>query len=223
VAWPVEPDLAPRIRERLTARHAWTRPLVVVLAVLLIATGVAVAVPQARSALLRWVGLSGVRIRRVDQLPETPIARALVLGQRVSLAEARRRASYRVEIPAVAPTPETVYFDDFPPGGGVSFVYGRLSKPRLLLTQFIGTSTPYIDKLVSPGTRVEAVQVGRAPGYWISGRPHGFAYADRRGEINEETLRLAGNTLLWQQGVFTFRLEWRMSKDEALAIARSVR
>jgi hypothetical protein len=62
-----------------------------------------------------------------------------------------------------------------------------------------------------------------APGVWISGRPHDFAYLDARGRARVETLRLAGNTLVWRHGEVLLRLEARVSKRRALRIARSLR
>ena len=73
------------------------------------------------------------------------------------------------------------------------------------------------------GGLVEEVQVAGQPGYWFSGEPHFFSYQDRAGEINDESTRLAGNTLVWQAGAQTLRLEGQLSKQEALRIAESMR
>ena len=43
------------------------------------------------------------------------------------------------------------------------------------------------------------------------------------GNPQAETLRLAGNTLLWEQDGVTFRLEAQVSRDDALRIAASFR
>jgi hypothetical protein len=48
-----------------------------------------------------------------------------------------------------------------------------------------------------------------------------FAFRDREGNFRESTARLAGKTLLWQQGDVTLRLEGELSKQQALRIARS--
>ena len=73
------------------------------------------------------------------------------------------------------------------------------------------------------GGLVEEVQVAGQPGYWFSGEPHFFTYLDTRGEITDEQTRLAGNTLVWQAGAQTLRLEGRLPKQEALRIAESMR
>jgi hypothetical protein len=60
------------------------------------------------------------------------------------------------------------------------------------------------------------------PGYRITGRPHAFVYVDARGRTREETLRLAGDTLLWTRDGISYRLEGPVSAARALRIARSV-
>ena len=58
---------------------------------------------------------------------------------------------------------------------------------------------------------------------WLEGTPHQFFYRDSAGNPSPETLRLAGNTLLWEQDGVTFRLEAQVARDEALRIASSFR
>jgi len=50
-----------------------------------------------------------------------------------------------------------------------------------------------------------------------------FFYRDASGIIQTETLRLAGNTLIWEQDGVTFRLEAQVSREDALRIAASFR
>ena len=90
---------------------------------------------------------------------------------------------------------------------------------RLLLTEFRGEA--YIQKLIGPDAKVETVDVGD-DGAWLE-QPHVLAYRDRNGRFREDTARLAGKTLLWQQGAVTLRLEGDVSKEKALQIARSAR
>jgi hypothetical protein len=66
------------------------------------------------------------------------------------------------------------------------------------------------------------VRVGADPGVWIAGRPHAFAYLDARGQARLETLRLAGNTLLWNHDGVLVRLEAAVSQHMALKIAASM-
>jgi hypothetical protein len=60
------------------------------------------------------------------------------------------------------------------------------------------------------------------PGYWLTGAPHVISYVDADGVVVDETVRLAGNVLLWEQDGVTFRIESLLSRAEALEIASSL-
>jgi hypothetical protein len=214
VEFPATPDLAGVVRDRLEARRARLRPLAIALAVVVVALGAALAVPSARTALLDLLGLHGVHVVRVDELPVVPANGELDLGRRVTLDEARRRAPWLLETDA---RPDRVYLDSSLPGAKVTFLWGTPSKPRLLLTEFNGRA--YITKLIEPGTTVERVDVGDE-GAWFED-PHVVAFRDRNGIFRESSARLAASTLLWQQGDVTLRLEGDLSKEDAVRIARS--
>jgi hypothetical protein len=73
-------------------------------------------------------------------------------------------------------------------------------------------------KLTQTGTDVREVDVNGHPGFWISGGQHLFFTYDRNGMRQEQ--RLAGNTLVWQQGDEIVRIEGvDLTLDEALRIA----
>ncbi|BAN03271.1 hypothetical protein [Ilumatobacter coccineus] len=72
-------------------------------------------------------------------------------------------------------------------------------------------------KTLGPDTEIIEVDVDGAPGLWISGAPHELAYRSPDGII--EFVRVAGNTLVWQDGQRIDRLEGFDSLDEALAYA----
>jgi hypothetical protein len=234
--YPRTPQLAPAVRARLVApparRPLWQRRLVLALAVLVVALGAAFAVPQARTAILEFFGLQGATVERVVLLPEVPPAGDLALGERFGLAEARKRVSFPVLVPELLGAPEQVYVADDVPGGRVSLVYLHNAKiPTqteegigLLLTEFRGDLAPeLIGKMVAAGTEIEELSVDGAPGLWISGEPHFFLYRDEQGEIREETIRLVGNTLLFERDNLLVRIEAALSKEEALEIAASLR
>ncbi|HMI98892.1 MAG TPA: hypothetical protein VK488_03565 [Gaiellaceae bacterium] len=214
VEFPPTPNLAPAVRRRLGERRSWRRPVALALAVLIVAIGAALAVPQARTAILDWLGLSGVHIVRVEKLPPVPVVGNLDLGRQVTLAEARRRAPWLL-VPTDAP--DRVYVGTAIPGGKVSLLWGTPASVRLLLTEFRGLA--YIEKLIEPDAKVDPVKLGSS-GVWLE-EPHVFSFLGRDGRIRQSTTRLAGKTLLWQQGDVTLRLEGELSKAEALRIARS--
>lgn len=231
VEFPPTPDLAPRVRERLAERPesrpglTRRRAVALVFALLAVAVAAVLAVPQTRAAILEFFHLRGVTIERVGELPTVPLQRdfnKLFLGQKVSLDEARDRADFEVVVPEALGDPDGVYLQEAPPGGMVSLVYGTPEHPRALFTQFRGSVEEVIFKKVAAATQIDSVRVNGEPGYFLSGNPHDFSYFDRRGEYRQEIVRLAGNTLLWERGPLTLRLEADINGEEALKIARSV-
>jgi hypothetical protein len=230
--FPPTPDLSTRVRSRIAAERAprrrfvvppARRTLVIALAVLAVSVGALMAVPGTRAAILEFFGLRGVSIERVDTLPTVPKNTDLDLGTQVSLERARELAEFEVVVPEALGDPDEVYFSDFPPGGMVSFVYGSAAEPRALFTQFRAGVEDVFFKKVTDDANVETVQVGGQPGFFLSGAPHFFAYVDVNGRFREETVRLAGNVLLWERGPLTLRLEGDLMRAKALTVARSVR
>ena len=232
---PPTPDVAPGVRARLAegapARgilraYTWRRVAAVALVVLAVAVGAVLAVPQTRAAILEFFHLRGVRIERVGELPTVPVQpnfNKLFVGERVSLDQARGRADFEVVVPEALGDPDGIYFQTTPPGGMVSFVYGSLERPRALFTEFRASVDEAVFKKVAPDTRIHEVTVDGGPGFFLSGAPHEFSYIDREGMFRRELVRLAGNTLLWERGPVTLRLEADLNEAEALEIARSVR
>lgn len=236
VAFPPTPDLAAPVRRRLDAAEpaprrpfSFRRGLVLAFAVLLVAVGAVMAVPQARTAIFEWLGLRGVTIERVPTTPTATrtlsAADELDLGEPVTLDEARRRVGYPLVVPpGELGRPDAVYVSEAVPGGQVAFVYLEGDDVRVLFSEFrAGLEEDFIAKMAGPETVVEAVTVGGEPGWWLAGEPHEFLYLDpETGDPRAETLRLATNTLLWQRGELTLRLEGDLSRREALRIAEGV-
>ena len=231
-----------RRRDRLVGlgrRTGWRRLAVVGLAAVLLAAAVLVASPGTREAVARRLGLRGVGVELGGPPPPTVTTRPgqrldLGLGQRVTLEEARRRVGFPVLVPSAAGfrQPAAVYVNDaVPVGGRVDLVYrarpGLPASPftdvGLLVTEFRGQPTPDFIKKVARAGLVEEVTVDGQPGYWFSGEPHFFTYLDATGQVRDEQTRLAGNTLIWQRGDLTLRIEGEISRQEALALARSMR
>jgi hypothetical protein len=238
-AAPAPPSPAVRARRWLAGMAGWRRLAADGLAVVLLAAAVLVASPGTREAVARRLGLRGIGVELGGPPPPTvtttPGGRLeLGLGDRVTLEEARRRVDWPVLVPAVAGLgqPDAVYVNEAVPSGGrVDLVYrarpGLPASPftdvGLLITEFQGRPTPEFLKKVTAMGVVEQVTVGGEPGYWFSGEPHFFTYQDAAGTLREEQTRLAGNTLIWQRGDLTLRLEGELPKDEAIRIAESMR
>ena len=260
--FPVTPDLATRVRHQLENdaarkmltpnRHprdvrwelrnvpaaAW---MLAALVLILIAAGLTLF-PAARNAIADRLGLGGVLIQWVDEIPPpepSQVGVPLTLGRRVTLDEARAAVDFPVLVPTAADfdTPGEIYLLDGDEGEMVSFVYpagpglpeSDVTGVGALMTQFPGEADRGLIEKGLPDSgpsesRLEAVSVGGEPGFWISGAPHGFFFVCYDvGECRQERYRLAGNVLLWEQDGLTLRLESTLSLDEALAIAESVR
>jgi hypothetical protein len=159
------------------------------------------------------------------------------LGALVTLDEAKARAGYPVVVPTdpLLGAADEVYLRAVTNSTAVSFVYktraGIPVSPQAgvaaIVTEFAGASVDegFFGKVLDPSTTLEKVTVNGQPGFWIQGTPHFFFYrvAGSSGSIEQETLRLAGNTLIWTQGNLLLRLEAQVDKATALRIAASVR
>jgi hypothetical protein len=201
--WPPEPMLAPRVAARIRAprTRSLRRPLALAFAVLVVAVAVAMAVPPARSAILDFFGIGGVEIRRVETLPPLPAERAAP-GVRVPLAEARNSVDFDLVVPHGY---RSVYFT----AGIVTFVW-----PDRLLMELRGDEL-VLKKVVEQDSTIEWLSVNGYPALWIAGARHGLYMPG--GES-----RLAGNTLIWVRDGITFRLEGELTRQRALALARSL-
>jgi hypothetical protein len=211
---PEAPDLSGAVRRRLAEgrrpRREWRRPALIALAALLVAVGALMAVPQSRSAILDFFGIGSVTIRTVDEFPEITLpADGRFHGDRVSLAEARRRAPFPIRVPQVEglEEPKIYYLDDV---HQVTFVYGDPERPRLLVAQIIGTGA--IEKLVnSQETDVEMVRDRDAFGVWLEG-----THLIHIPQL-EEAFTVVGNTLIMERtDNVTTRVEAEIPKAEAL-------
>ena len=239
--FPETPDVAAAVRRRLgeapgrkRVRLPEARRLAVAFAVLLAVVGAVLAVPPARSAILEFLGLRGATIERVETLPELPEGvRDLIPGRSVSLEDAQQSVEFEVLVPGLLGEPDDVFYSASVPGGRISLVYrpdeslpaSRYTGVGLLVTEFRGDFTPeLVGKLVDGGVAVEPVTVGGQPGYWIEGGPHVVFFRDARGDVLEDTMRLAGNTLLVERGTTLVRLEGsrELTRERALAIAESL-
>ena len=223
---PEAPDLVPAVLAQIgprsparPERRRWILAVALIVAAALAAT---LAIPDARSALFRFLSIGGERIELVDSLPEVPVQQdiALTLGEVVTIEEARRRSGFPLrELDA---SPDRVHLGD---RGTVWFLYGSSFRPRLLLAQ--SALLPpgediLLKKLSGPATTVERVDVDGSPGVFLSGEAHFLVFLDEYGLIVEESARLARDVLIWERGDVGYRLEGDLSLDEALRIARSL-
>lgn len=208
-------------------RPRWHPVLAVVVAA---AVSVVVALPGPRAAMARLLGIGGVRMVVTGEVPAT-LPHAFDLGEPIAVDRALEEAP--PALASAASGDPVAAFAGRPPGG-VSLVWPasehlpEIDAPGptgvgLIVTAFPGDiGTPVMRKDIGPGTRLEAVTVAGYPGYWVSGAPHEVAMAAPSGEVLPDTVRLAGNTLLWTVGTTTYRLESALDRAGALEVAERV-
>src|SRR6266513_4899965 len=229
-------DMWPAVRARIADRPAqpwWSRlgldrrafaPIAATLAVILVAAFL--LTPSFADALGHLLDIPGLQIYRV---PQTPTARPnasapTFAGQRVATAaDASRVAGFAVQMPTALGEPSAIYVETAPVR--VTIVYASVKgippSPQAgvsaTVVEFKGRlDTQIMSKAVGPGTFLDAVPLGGGVAYFLSGEPHQFFFRDPSGKVQPETLRLAGNTLLWEDGGVTYRLEAQVKLDEAV-------
>jgi hypothetical protein len=212
---PAAPDVAPRVLERLEGRRPFPwRPLAVGLAVVVVAIGVAFAVPPARSAILRFFHLGGASVVRVDTLPPAvERSQADGLGDPITRHAAEQRLGFKL----VLPSTDRVYVF----GDSLASVLVRAHGRTVLISEFPAQGQ-FLEKLVAGRTDVERLRVDGKPALWLEGAPHVLQYFDRRRGFREEPILIRGNVLLWVHGPATLRLEGKLTKAQALELARSL-
>jgi hypothetical protein len=218
--YPTTPNLRRAVRERIERRARTRRWLVVAFAVAVVGVGIAMAVPDARSAILRFFGVGSVRIERVDTLPasrERPLTAGL--GTPRTRAEAEQIAGFRIVLPKFKGAPPRRYFAV---RNALIATVIRSGRTPVLLTELKGEQTWLSKKVVDPETRVEGVQVGTHDGLFLSGGRHVLMYQVSPEFVGRITTRFAGNVLLWSDGTRTYRLEGELSRAEAIRLAKLI-
>ncbi len=212
--FPPEPDLRSRVRERIERRPRYRRALVPALA-LLVAVGIALAVPEARSAILRFFHIGAVTIERVETLPpgrERPLTAGL--GPALSLHDAEARSG----VALVLTRPRSQRFYAQP--GLIATLLQYRGKP-VLVAELQGDQMGIAKKLAGAATRVEVARIGSF-GLWLEGGRHLLIWEAGPGEVRQIEPRLAGNVLIWTEGDRTFRLEGGLNKGQMLELARQI-
>ncbi|MDP9324918.1 MAG: hypothetical protein M3O87_00080 [Candidatus Dormibacteraeota bacterium] len=246
VAWPTTPDFGTGLRRRLArpegpARRRDQRPttwrrVAVVAAVVLAIVAAALAIPPAREGLARLFGIRGVSIQRQQSpIPSATAGNQLdrgLLGGRTSLSDAARVTGITIRPPSLLGAPDEVRTRKLSTTTAITMVYNPradLPDPNgtgvgMLITVFrAGVDKAFFGKIVGPGTQIDEVQLASGTGYWIHGSPHAVVIRLANGDPALDELRLSQDTLLWQEGDVTYRLESALGRDDAVRIANSMR
>ena len=238
--WPSTPDLAGRVAYPPALRGNGAVPRwVLTAAALVIAMAALLGYTPSREAIANWANVH-VLFKRVHELPTPsakppgPLGERLGLGGRTTLVAAQKQVSWHVAVPASLGRPDEVYLQpppDAPVQGEVTLVYAtRPGIPvagqtgvSVLITEARGAvDTNFFGKMLGPDTTLETVTVSGHDGYWISGSPNVFFFTDANGEVRNETMRLAANTLILDYGGTVVRIEGNLTKAQALEIATSL-
>jgi hypothetical protein len=234
IDFPATPPLAAMVGDRLGdlprrfgLRRPLSRGIALALAATLLLVGIAAAV---------GIALGGLRLTfgpaSFSPLPSFSVGPAL--GNPTSLSEARAGVAFTLRVPSLPELgePDLVYLAEPPAGGAVTLLYGeRAGFPAgsktgvsLVITQFRADIGPEIfEKMINSGVSVTATRVHGLAAWWIAGGDHFFFYRDANGRIVDTTLRLAGDTLIWEEGLVTHRVEGAPSLPDALRVAGSLR
>jgi hypothetical protein len=142
--------------------------------------------------------------------------------------------SWTITVPKSLGNPDEVYLQQPPTGpsqGEVTLVYS--ARPGIPVSGQTGVSVliteargavdkNFFGKMLGADTTLQEVTVNGHPGYWIAGKPHAFVFIDSSGQTRYETMRLATNTLIFDNGGTVVRIEGDLTKAQALEIARSL-
>lgn len=252
VAYPDAPDVVAAVLDRVVRPVRppwWQRPVVAAAAVVLVVIVAVVGlVPAARDELASWLGIRGVTVETVapptgSQQPATsspttssqpsaaggPVAsglgEGLVLGAEVIDVEAA--AGFDPLYPSLG-RPNRQFVDE--QGRAWMLFRARVGLPEtavadvgMIVAQFpfdVPGVTKRIGGEVGSGG-AEFVEFGDGVfGLWVPG-PHELELLEADGSVVAG--RSAGNTLLWEQGELTLRMETALPLDQAIAIAETFR
>lgn len=200
--FPDTPAVWHQVEARLQRRR-WLRPAVFALVAAVLAVGIAMAVPPARSAILKFFHIGSVSVERVETLPPAQ-TRPFATG----LGPARAQPT--VELPRRVKA--TKYYS----GPGMAAATLRYRGQDLLFVRLRGDQMGFSKKFVGPATHVSEARIGEW-GLWFDGGMHVVTW-----DYGSVQTRLAGNTLVWLSRGATYRLEGELGEPEMLALARKI-
>ena len=250
VDWPATPEIhlpARRGARAPLAAPGWGRTVgksdrprwaLAAAAAILIAAAAFAIYPPSREAIANWVNVH-TTFQQVPHLatpspqPPGPLGTKLGLGGRVTLIDAQKQIAWHIGVPSSLGQPDEVYLQpppDAPALGEVTLVYS--TRPGIPIAGQTGVSVlvteargavdqNFFGKMLGPDTTPEAVTVAGHQGYWIAGAPHDFFFTDVDGNFRNETMRMATNTLLLDEGGTVVRIEGNLTKAQAVAIGTS--
>ncbi len=242
--YPPTPDLAPAaglgelpLRRSPTRRGAARMRLLLAGALLALLLAAIFAVPPVRAAVLDWIRIGAVRIFLVRPSPTpvptsppgtatalpvpsaTPLASVLDIQGETSLAAAREKAGFPLQLPAGLGPPDRVYVQDLA-GPVVILVWMEQANPGQVKLALSETDAQNIIFQKMLPSNIEDTTVNGQPAKWMDGP---YLLVTGSGDTSMTRLVTSGHTLVWTAGKLTFRLETGLGMDEARRIAASIR
>lgn len=216
--FPPQPDVVAGVRARLERRRlfGW-RAVVFAAALVAVAFGIAMAVPPARSAILRFFHLGAATVEQVDTLPparQRPLAAGF--GQPLARRPAELRAHLPIKLPDLEGPKPTRYYAQ---PGLIATLFSYRGTP-ILLAEMRDDQVALFKKFTPPANTVEPVELG-TNGLWIKGN-HVLTWQFGLANMRQIRTRLAGNVLIWVVGDTTYRLEGELDKSQMLELARRI-
>jgi hypothetical protein len=191
-------------------------------AIVIVALAVLLAVAPAREAIADWFGIGSVRITRSVAPPSTDEPDPTTTPQSLTDLEDLDRIlpfEARLPDPDRYGQPLAVYVDPEVPTGLVELRYEAFS---LVEVASRPDELPVIAKELGPGTKLTGVTVRGVDGIWLTGDVHEVMTIRPDGDVAVDTLRRAGDVLLWEEDGVTYRIEGLDSLDAALDVASSI-
>lgn len=244
--YPSTPNIAGSVTALLRSANRprpVSRTLVWSLTILLILISSLMLIPPARAAILEFIQIGVVRIFRAEPTPlpapqpessspvapvtatAAPTAQPLIpilekLAGEMTLEEAQRNVDYPILLPAYPPdlgSPDRVFVQDAD-GAMTILVWIDPQKPdEVLMSLHFLPSGSWAVKKIEP-TRIQETEVNGQRAIWAIG-PYPVRYSN--GDIDFTRL-VDGHVLIWAQGDVTYRLETRLSLEEAVRVAESL-
>lgn len=217
------------VRQRST-RYAFAA----VVALIAVVLGVALSLPNSRSAIADFFGVEGSRIEILPTpapgMTATPFPTPAMIQSYAtpsSLIDVRRDFGFEPALPPGKGEPQRVYVADYLGVEPVILQYNGFDLWEVKLSG--GTFNKGVpiqgvfDKSVRSGAKIEDLTINGAPAVWISGGEHIVRYVDSSGRTVDASVRTVDrNTLVWHNDNFFYRLETDLPEAEAIRIAMSL-
>jgi len=224
VAFPETPRLVAGVMDGVARHRGPRRRWMTAVAVAGLVIVAVLALPGAREALARLLGIGGVAIEQITDfdLPATSSTDE-PLGSPMNLEEAEARIGFAPRIPGTTGLEDpAVYFRPDTANGVVSLVYRNEGEaPGLVITQFQSVGEAAVKQIGDGSSFREVVLDGDTRAFWIEGT-HSIVFVDGDGRAIQDSARLVGDTLLWEYDGITFRIESALPLRTVIEIARSM-